>query len=57
MTITNSNGNIYTIKCLKVLAHCELKNMVLVDDNPFSYLYNQNNGIPILPYRGDCKDK
>lgn len=30
--------------------------MVLVDDNPFSYLFNLSNAIPIKPYEGGLKD-
>lgn len=26
--------------------------MVLVDNSPLSYLYQRDNGIPILPYAG-----
>lgn len=26
--------------------------MVLVDNSPISYLYQRDNGIPILPYHG-----
>lgn len=26
--------------------------MVLVDNSPISYLYQRDNGIPILPYTG-----
>ena len=31
--------------------------MILVDDNPFSYLYDNNNSIPILPFQGNSADK
>ena len=31
--------------------------MILVDDNPFSYLYDNNNSIPILPFEGNLADK
>jgi TFIIF-interacting CTD phosphatase-like protein len=35
----------------------DLSKMVLVDNSPFSYLYQVENGIPILPYYGgeDCE--
>ena len=30
--------------------------MVLVDDNPHSYVFNLSNAIPIKPYEGEFKD-
>lgn len=35
----------------------ELKNMVIVDNNAHAFALNLENGIPILEWRGDSKDR
>ena len=54
--IVDKGKNIGAIKNLKIVSSCSLKNMILVDDNPFSYLENLSNAIPIKPYEGDKYD-
>ena len=51
------SGKYFSIKNLKVIQNYDKKNMILVDDNPFSYLYDNNNSIPILPFQGNSADK
>jgi TFIIF-interacting CTD phosphatase-like protein len=34
-----------------------MKNMIIVDSNPYSYIYQFENGIPIIPFEGSKKDK
>ena len=31
--------------------------MIFIDSNPYSYVYQFDNGIPIIPYKGSRKDK
>ena len=47
--------NIY-IKDLKVINR-NLKDMIIVDNNPESYLMNKENAIPILTWEDDVNDK
>ena len=44
------------VKDLRVLNR-DLKNVILVDDCIASFANNINNGVPILPFMGDAKDK
>jgi CTD small phosphatase-like protein 2 len=44
----NLHDHIY-VKDLRIIDR-PLSSMVLVDNCPFSYIYQLNNGIPILPY-------
>ena len=34
-----------------------LKDMIIIDNNPISYILNQDNGLPILTWYEDLKDK
>ena len=34
----------------------ELKNMIIIDNNPLSYLFNKNNGLPILSWYDNVND-
>ena len=48
--IVDKEKNVGAIKNLKVVSGCSLREMILVDDNPFSYLENLSNAIPIKPF-------
>ena len=52
--IDTKNG-IY-IKDLRVIGR-NLKNLVLVDNCAYSYCLQPNNGIPIIPFTNNTKDK
>jgi RNA polymerase II subunit A small phosphatase-like protein len=43
------------IKDLKILGK-DLKDVIIVDDNVYSFLLNENNGIVIRPWMGDIGD-
>jgi CTD small phosphatase-like protein 2 len=43
------------IKDLRVIQNREMKNIVLVDNAPYSYYFQMENGVPIVPYY-DCKE-
>ena len=49
-----SNRGLY-IKDLRKLGR-DLKNMIIIDNNPISYAVNQDNGIPILTWHYDKND-
>jgi len=38
------------VKDLRILGDRDLKDVVLVDNASFSYLYQISNGIPIIPF-------
>jgi CTD small phosphatase-like protein 2 len=38
------------IKDLRVTQNREMKNIVLVDNAPYSYYFQMENGVPIVPY-------
>ena len=50
----NKNGKY--IKDLSII-HSNLKNVILVDNNPISYSINQQNGLPIPTWQYDKSDK
>ena len=43
------------IKDLKVINR-DIKNLIIIDNNPVSYMFNKENGIPILSWYEDPKD-
>lgn len=45
------------IKDLRVLKNRSMENMVLVDNAAYSYYFQLDNGIPIIPYYNEKKDK
>ena len=55
--VRDGKGNVGAIKNLRVLANCHPKQILLVDDNPFSYLENLCNAIPIKPFEGSTDDE
>jgi|JI6StandDraft_1071083.scaffolds.fasta_scaffold00868_9 CTD small phosphatase-like protein 2 len=44
------------VKDLRVIGNRKLENLVLVDNAHHSYMFQQANGIPILPFRNDYED-
>ena len=46
----------HVIKDLRILSSCSLKDIILVDDNPLSFIKNVENAIPIKPFEGDKND-
>jgi CTD small phosphatase-like protein 2 len=38
------------VKDLRVISNRSLKNMVLVDNAAYSYIFQLDNGIPIIPF-------
>lgn len=51
---THLNG-IY-VKDLTKITSSDLKDIIIVDNNPVSYLFNKNNGLPILSWHDDPND-
>ena len=49
------NHGLY-VKDLKIIGK-ELKDMIIIDNNPVSYAVNEDNGIPILTWYDDVNDK
>lgn len=45
------------IKDLRVIKNRSLENMLLVDNAAYSYFYQLENGIPIIPYYDDKEDE
>ena len=45
------------IKDLRVIKNRELENMIIVDNAAYSFAFQLNNGIPILPYYDFKADK
>ena len=45
------------IKDLRVIRNRELKDMILVDNSVYSFGFQLDNGVPIIPYFNDPNDK
>jgi CTD small phosphatase-like protein 2 len=52
--VQSSNG--VFIKDLRVIANRELANMVLVDNASYSFAFQMDNGIPIVPFYDSKQD-
>ena len=50
-----SSGNLF-IKDLRKVGR-DLKDTIIIDNNPISYLYNKDNGIPIISWHSCRSDK
>ena len=50
-------GDEYYIKDLRIIADRKLDEMLIVDDNIFSFAFQIGNGIPVTEYGGDAEDK
>ena len=46
----------FYIKDLRVLGR-DLKSVIIVDNAPYAFAYQLNNGYPIIPYSSDKEDK
>lgn len=46
----------FYIKDLRIIADKNLKDMIIIDSNPFSFSFTLDNGIPILPWHGNADD-
>lgn len=44
------------IKDLRILSERDMKNVLIVDNSIYSYGFNLNNGVPIIPFYGDFDD-
>lgn len=47
----------YYVKDLRIIQNLSLKNVVLVDNSVYSFAYQLDNGIPIIPFYDDPKDE
>lgn len=45
------------IKDLRIIANRDLKDIVIVDNAVYSFGFQLNNGIPIIPFYNDKKDE
>lgn len=54
---TMSDGNTIYIKDLRIIKNVKLKNMIIIDNSVLSFAFHLDNGIPILPYYNNKKDK
>jgi TFIIF-interacting CTD phosphatase-like protein len=45
------------IKDLRKIGNRDLKNMILVDNNPVCLIFNLDNGFPILEWKGEETDQ
>lgn len=54
---TTSDGNTLYIKDLRIIRNVKLKNIVIIDNSVLSFAYHLDNGIPILPYYNNKKDR
>ena len=44
------------IKDLRIFANRNIKDIVLIDNAPYSYHFHKDNAIPITPYYNDKSD-
>lgn len=47
----------YYVKDLRIISNIGMHNMVLVDNSVYSFAYQLDNGIPIIPFYDDPKDE
>lgn len=45
------------MKDLRIITNVEVANMVIVDNSVYSFAYQLDNGIPIIPFYDDPKDE
>jgi len=46
----------FFVKDLRIFANRNIKDIVLIDNSATSFLFQLENGIPVLPYFGGCED-
>ena len=44
------------IKDLRILSNRSIKNIILIDNSPHTYLYQKENAIPIVSFYDDIED-
>ena len=47
----------YYIKDLRVIGNRDLNNLVIVDNSVYSFAFQIDNGIPIIPFYSDTADE
>mmetsp|Transcript_23755 Transcript_23755/g.32362 ORF Transcript_23755/g.32362 Transcript_23755/m.32362 type:complete len:94 (+) Transcript_23755:564-845(+) len=47
----------YYIKDLRIIGNRDLKDLVIVDNSVYSFAYQIDNGIPIIPYYNEQSDE
>lgn len=45
------------MKDLRIFKDVDPKNILIIDDNIYSFAFNLENGIPIIPFYGQKEDK
>ena len=45
------------IKDLRIFDGVDLKDIIIVDNAVYSFGYQIDNGVPIVPYYDDCEDE
>ena len=46
----------FYVKDLRIFEGVDLKNMIIIDNYVFSFAFQLENGIPIVPYTGQKDD-
>jgi CTD small phosphatase-like protein 2 len=45
------------VKDLRIFKGLNLKEVLIIDDNVYSFAFHLENGVPIVPFFGDKEDK
>jgi len=45
------------VKDLRIFSKIDKKDLILVDNSPHCYIFNQSNGIPIIPFYDNYEDQ
>jgi len=45
------------VKDLRIFKGLDLKEVLIIDDNVYSFAFHLENGVPIVPFFGDKDDK
>lgn len=45
------------IKDLSIITNCHISQIVIVDDNPISYVLNKDNAFNVCPFLGSNEDR